>query len=350
MATTKEMAYDLKLSLPTITQNLEFLAEQGMIASEKKVATKSGGRNPIAHSYVPDVKVAIGLDVAKHHIISTIIDLSGNVVKYVYKRQSYERSDDYLKLLGDTVEEIIESVRLDRSKILGVGIAMPGLVSHELDYVVDGRVIDNAGMTCKEASKYIPYPTKLIHDSYASGYSESWMASEIHNLFYISLCDTVGGSVLVNDKIYMGEGLYSGEIGHLKIVPDGKQCYCGQKGCFDSYCNAEVLSMHADGDLELFFERLEQGDEKLQEVWDEYLEYLAQVIIDARMMYGCKIILGGYVGVHMEGHMDALYEKVDPKSPFSEKAKDYVLPCKKKKSSVATGAALYFVDQFFNNM
>lgn len=350
MATTKEIAYDLDLSLPTITQNLEYLAGAGLISSEKKVATKSGGRNPIAHTYVPDVKVAIGLDVAKHHIISTIVDLNGNVVKFIYKRQDFERSDSYLRLLGSTIDEIIDSIQLDRSKILGVGIAMPGLVSHEEDYVVDGRVINNTGMTCEEVSKYIPFPTKLLHDSYAAGFSESWMNAEVDTLFYLSLCDSVGGSVLIDNNIYMGEGLYSGEIGHLNLVRDGKQCYCGQKGCFDCYCNAEVLSVHTNGDLELFFRLLAQGDENLSKIWDEYLDNLVIAITDARMMYGCKIVLGGDVGSYMEDYMDVLYKKLDSKSPFSESAKDYLLPCKKKKSAVATGAALYYIDGFFNNM
>ncbi len=350
MATTKDIAYDLRLSLPTVTQNLEYLAEQGLIDSNRKLEKKSGGRNPIAHAYVPDVKVAIGLDVAKHYIISVVVDLSGNVVKYIYKRKDYERTEEYLKLLGDTVEEIIDSISLDREKILGVGIAMPGLVSHEEGYVVDGRVIDNTGMTCEEVSKYIDYPTKLLHDSYSAGFSESWMATDLHTLFYLSLGDSVGGSVLVNDNIFMGEGLYSGEIGHIKLVPNGKPCYCGQKGCLDSYCNAQVLSVHTDGDLDLFFEKLVQGDESLLEVWDSYLDYLAIAIIDARMMYGSAIILGGYVGVYMEDYMEDIYKKLDAQSPFGEKAKDYLHLCKKKKSAVATGSALFFVDQFFNNM
>lgn len=350
LATKQEIAYALRLSLPTVTQNLEYLAKLGLISSEDKVANKSGGRNPVAHSYIADVKVAIGLDIAKHHIISTIVDLNGNVVKYIYKKQDYQRHDDYLKLLGETVETIIESVHLDRNKILGVGIALPGLVSHEEDRVVVGTVIDNGGMDCAEFSKYIPYPTKLIHDSYASGFSENWMSAEIHNAFYISLCDSVGGSVLVNNNIYTGDGLYSGEIGHINLKPDGLPCYCAQKGCFDAYCNATVLSKHTGDDLEAFFQQLAQGNEDLKKVWDEYLDHLAIAISDIRMLFGSRIILGGYVGAYMEDYMDILRKKVSDRSPFGENSESFLMPCKKKKSSVATGAALYFVDKFFDNI
>ncbi|RDY32108.1 ROK family transcriptional regulator [Lachnotalea glycerini] len=350
MATKQDIAYDLQLSLPTVTQNLEYLVEQGMIGAECKVANKAGGRNPVAYSYISDAKVAIGLDITRHHIKSIIVDLDGNVIKYIYKRQNYRRDDEYLKLLGEAVEEIIESVKLNRSKILGVSIAVPGLVNHEEGYVIQGRVIDNDGMSCEEFSKYISYPTRLIHDSYASGFSEIWMSTEIHNAFYFSLCDSVGGCVLLNDNVYLGDGLYSGEVGHLNLIPDGGQCYCGQKGCLDVYCNAEVLSSHTDCDLNLFFSKLEQGDEEMQKVWDQYLEHLAMAVTDIRMLFGCTVILGGYVGAHMKAYMPLLCEKVDARGPFGESSKSFLIPCENEIESVATGAALFFVDEFLNDI
>lgn len=350
LATKQDIAYDLQLSLPTVTQNLEYLVGMGMISAEQKVANKAGGRNPVAYSYISDAKVAIGLDITRHHIKSIIVDLDGNVIKYIYKRQNYRRDDEYLKLMGDAVEEIIESVKMDPSKILGVGIAVPGIVNHEEGYVVQGRVIDNTGMNCEEFSKYISYPTKLIHDSYASGFSEIWMSSEIDNAFYISLCDSVGGCVLLDNNVYFGDGMYSGEVGHLNMVPNGEQCYCGQKGCFDVYCNAESLSNHTDRDLNLFFKKLEQGDKKMQKIWEEYLENLATAVTDIRMLFGCTVIIGGYVGAHMKGYMPVLWEKVDAKSPFGENSESYLIPCKIEIESVATGAALFFVDGYLNNI
>lgn len=350
LPTRQDIAYDLELSLPTVAHNLNYLTKYGLIDSDYKVANKLGGRTPIAYSHIADAKVAIGLDITKHHIKSVIVDLDGNVVKYIYIKQDYKRDDEYLKILGEAVETIIESVQLDRKKILGVGIAMPGLINQEGGYVIDGRVINNTGMTCEDFSKYIQYPTKLIHDSNASGFSEVWMSSEIHDAFYISLCNSVGGSVILNDNIYMGDGLYSGEIGHLNLIPNGESCYCGQKGCLDAYCNAEQLSNYTGCDLELFFLQLGGGDEKLQKVWDEYLDYLAIAVNDIRMLFGCTVILGGYVGAYMKDYMDILYKKIDAKSPFGEDTSSYLIPCKNKIESVATGAALYFVEEFLGNL
>ena len=64
--------------------------------------------------------------------------------------------------------------------------------------------------------------------------------------------------MIVANKIFEGERRKSGEIGHMTIIPKaGDRCYCGQRGCFDTVCRANVLAEYADGDLEKFFELLE---------------------------------------------------------------------------------------------
>ena len=78
----------------------------------------------------------------------------------------------------------------------------------------------------------------------------------------------------------------------------------------DAYCSAQVLAAKADDNLEQFFERLDRGDEDLQQVWDEYLEYLAVTVTNLRMAYDCDIILGGYVGGYLEKYMAELSKSV----------------------------------------
>lgn len=350
LVTKQDIAYDLLLSLPTVTKNLEYFVEKGLIKHDHKVVNKSGGRRPIAYSYAADARLAIGIDIARNHIRTVITDLNGMILECRNRRQKYERTDEYLMILGDEVEAIIDSANVDRKKLLGAGIAIPGLVDHEKGYVVQGRVMDNTGMTCDDFSKYILYPTKLIHDSYASGFSEVWMSSEMHNVFYMNLCETLGGTVFLNDNVFLGDGLYSGEIGHTNLIPNGEKCYCGQRGCLDAYLTSTILSNSFDGNLEHFFQKLGQGKKELQKIWDQYTDYLAVAINDVRMVYGCTIILGGYVGAYLKEYMEAIHKKVDVLSPFSEASVNYLVPCKNTKEAVATGAALYFIQEFLNNI
>lgn len=350
VATKQKIAYDLNLSLPTVTQNLEYLVQKGMISDEVKEQNRGGGRNPVAYTYISDVMVAVGVEITYHHIKTAIVDLDGNVIKYVHKRQLYERSDRYLQLIGDAVDGIIESGGVDPKKVLGVGIAVSGLIDQKKGLVVYGRIIDNEGMSKEDFSKYVKYPTKLIHDSNAAGFCEIWMSTEHKNAYYVNISNTIGGSVLINNEVFLGDGLYSGEIGHLNLVPDGGVCYCGQKGCADVYCNAEQLSDKTDGDLGLFFIHLKQGDEEVKALWDRYLDHLAVLINDIRMMFGCTIILGGYIGIYIKDYMDDLYERVNCKNSFFEDASKYLVPCRHNVEVVASGAALYFVKDYLDEV
>lgn len=352
IATKREIAYNLNLSLPTVTKSLVRLVEQGLVYSDAKIVSKTVGRNPLAYSYIPDAKVAVGMDIAKNHIKSVVVDLDGNAIQYSHKRIEYSRTDEYFKILSAEVDEIIESAGVDKEKVLGIGLAVPGLIDKEREIVVDGRVIDNGGMSREDFSKYIHYNTKLIHDSDAAGFSEIMKmddAENVNHVCYLSICNSFGGSVFMNNNLYHGNGLYSCEIGHLNLIPNGKKCYCGKLGCFDPYCNTEVLSSHSNNDLAAFFEQMGSGNKEFADIWETYLEHLAVAVTEIRLMFCCKIIIGGDIGSFIDEYMERLRLKVSAMSPFCENAHDFLFPCRSKKDVIATGAALHFVKEFFDN-
>ena len=110
--------------------------------------------------------------------------------------------------------------------------------------------------------KYIDFPYKIINDSNSGGYAELWHAKKIKNMIYLSLSNSIGGAVLMNNEIYYGDRMHSGEFGHMTFEIKGRQCYCGKKGCVDAYCNAQNLSNLTDGDLGKFIELVVAGEER----------------------------------------------------------------------------------------
>jgi glucokinase len=55
-------------------------------------------------------------------------------------------------------------------------------------------------------------------------------------LFYMTLSTGIGGGILIDGNIHRGADFYAGEIGHLTIRPDGSECLCGARGCFERHC------------------------------------------------------------------------------------------------------------------
>lgn len=342
------LAHDLQLSLPTVTQNLLELGELGYIYENGSFG-HTGGRRAKAYSVVKKSKVAVGLDITRNHISVIMVDLCGDMIYKKRIRCPFSWDEDYMETLSGLTADAISDQGIVANQILGVGIAVPGLITEDHEEVYYGKILDFTGLTVKEISNYIPYPCRLYNDADAAGYAETSQNRELSNAFYISLSNNIGGAVLIDHKVYKGESPRSGEIGHMTIVPDGKACYCGQKGCFESYCNASILANLCDGDLETFFRRLTKHDGECEKVWEEYLNVLAIAVNNIRMLFDCKIILGGYAGAHMDQYLEKIREMAVERNTFEENA-EYLRVCEVKKEALALGAALPFVHEFWKTI
>ena len=67
------------------------------------------------------------------------------------------------------------------------------------------------------------------------------------------------------------------------------------------------------------------------------------------MLFDCKIILGGYVGIYLDAHIEKLKKIAAKRNSFEENA-DYLSVCKVKKEALALGSALPFIHEFWRNI
>lgn len=342
------LAKDLNLSLPTVVSNLTSLIEQGLIRENGYIG-QTGGRRAHAYSIVPDAQVAIGLDITKHHITASTVGLDGKIMKTTRIRYDFSREESYWKKLGDVVENIISASHIEKERILGVGFGVPGLVTEDHQRIFYGKILDFEGLDAMACLKYIPYETRLFNDASAAGFAECWECNDINNAFYIMLSNNVGGAVIYNGEAYLGKNICAGEVGHIKLHTPGRQCYCGQSGCADLYCSATVLSSKYDGSLDGFFSALSRQNEKAVALWNIYLDDLAHLINVVRLLFDCKIIIGGYVGACLDPYIDNLRERVKQLDTFRTPVDD-VVTCHYKTEAIAAGAALHFISQYINQL
>ena len=130
----QDIVVQLRLSLPTVTQNLTEMMEDGLIY-ESGIMGNTGGRSAKVYSVVKDARLAIGLDISRKYVSAVAIDLFGNIVCQKKLDLRFERSTAYFETLGKLVEEVVALGNLDRDKIIGVGIGVPGLISGDGQYV-----------------------------------------------------------------------------------------------------------------------------------------------------------------------------------------------------------------------
>lgn len=343
----QEIANELTLSLPTVTQNLAELAEQGLIFKNGNFQS-TGGRKAKAISCRMNARTAIGLDITRGHMSGVLVNLSGEVLYSVRISIKYESSLWYYEEIKKLVDQIISEGNADPDTILGIGISIPGIVGDDHRTVTYAPVVGVTDLF-ENLKDILKYPYAIINDAKSGGFAELWHSDYEEHMVYLSLSNSVGGAILMNGEIYNGKHRLSGEIGHMTLVIDGKPCYCGKKGCVDPYCSAQVLSNLTGGDLKRFFELLDAGDERCWKEWEKYLNYLAVVINNLRNCMDCEVVVGGYVGSYMEKYIDKLREIVVERSTF-ETDGSFIKSCVFKFESSAVGAGLYFIDKFLKNI
>lgn len=342
-----DIADDLDLSLPTVLQYVSELMSLGLIIENGKFQS-TGGRKATGVSCKEDARLAIGVDITKNHINIVLVNLRGVVLDSKRIRHMYSDSEEYNKFLGDQIYEIIHRNNIEENRILGVGISVVAIVSC-------GRGIEYASLIkipydfYDKLKPYIHFPYRLFNDSNSGGFAEQWMLKSSETIVYFSLSDTVGGSIITNGDIYYGDNWRSGELGHMILIREGKRCYCGRYGCLDCYCASHVLSDYTDGSLERFFEYVDAGDKKYVDIFEQYLNYLVISIHNLRMCYDCDIILGGYMGKFLSKYLDHIKQLVKEKNMFQNEI-DFIKTGRLSFEAAALGGALYYIDEFINNV
>ena len=345
----QEMAAQLELSLPTVTKNLGALEKLGLV-SPSEVKKNTGGRNSRLYEMFSNVHVAVGINITRHHISAVVINLKGEIIARTRIRQVFGRNDEYYRIIGSIVETVIRDSGVSDEQILGVALVIPALISRDgQSTYYNGVLGEEPVMGCSEFSKYLPYPTRFCHDGKAASYAESWFNHEPTDFFYLMISDSIIGTPILSGRPYVGMNQRSGEIGHIRLVKDGRRCYCGKKGCMETYCSTKELSRITDGNLAAFFSLLQDKDGQAVKVWNEYLHNLVIAINDVRLLFDCSIVIGGYLGEYMDPFLDQLYALAVDEDPFTDII-DYISVCKYKTEASATGGALMYLDEYVQSI
>ena len=337
-ATSKvELSKDLNLSMPTVLSNVNELLANG-IAVETGEYESTGGRKAKRISINPAYRYAVGIRITAKHAGFVLVNLSYEIEKYERIRLEFSTEAAYYLQLSEALERFLSDVE-HRERILGIGISIPGIVNSKERMLIKSHALQLENYSLSFLEQIFSLPVYFENDANAAMLAEK--KQKYSNAIYLSLNHTLGGAFCIDGKLFRGQNQKAGEFGHMILVPGGRKCYCGKSGCADAYCAASVLTQDNRQSLDAFMEKIESGDEKTFQTWNEYLDHLAVLISNLRMAYDMDIILGGDVGGVLSDYMIPLGEKVMAYNGFEHDV-SYLKNCSYKKEASAVGAAKYF--------
>ncbi len=280
----------------------------------------------------------IGVDLGGTNIAVGIVDNDNKIVeKGSVPTNAGRHPDEIVKDIAGLITELLEKSDIIPCRVEHIGIASPGSINP-----VNGIVCraTNLGMIdypiISKLRELLPIKRiKLENDANAAALGEAVAGSgkNVDKFVMVTLGTGVGGGIIIGGKIYSGFNFAGGELGHMVIEHNGRQCGCGRRGCWETYSSAtglinmtkehmlhnrnSVMWKLVENDIDKVsgktaFQAAAMGDMTARAVCAEFTDYLACGLINIINIFQPDILsIGGGISNEGENLLAPLRELAD---------------------------------------
>lgn len=186
----------------------------------------------------------IGIDIGGTKVLGGVVDASGNVLRSARRETPREGGAQLISAIADVAKELL----LDFSAE-SIGLSAAGFVSSDRKTMLATPNIAawNGVDLESELRKYIDLPIILENDANAAAWGEYRFGAGqgLSHLLMVTVGTGIGGGIIVNGGLLRGAYGVAAEIGHLRVMPEGHLCGCGERGCLEQYASGNALLRHA---------------------------------------------------------------------------------------------------------
>ena len=266
----------------------------------------------------------IGIDLGGTNIAAGLCTADG---KMLAKRSiKTHRERPYREIAADMAQlarDVAADAGADFDSVKAIGIGAPGSIDSQRGVIVYSNNIrwDDVPLG-PILTELTGKPVAITNDANAAALGEARYGAGKKYLssVLITLGTGVGGGIVLDGKLFEGNKSAGAELGHRVIIENGQQCTCGRKGCWEAYASATALVRSTQNAMEYHrqssmwqkagsLERVDgrtafacarEGDEVAKDVVNQYIQHLAEGIINIiNILRPEAVIIGG--GVSAEG-------------------------------------------------
>ena len=194
---------------------------------------------------------AIGLDLGGTNSVFGIVDNEGNIIETAsMKTGGYTEAKDYFNAAFDTLTPIIEKVGgLDKIERMGIGAPNGNYLNGCIEMAPNLPWAHETSVPLAKmfSERLGGMPVHITNDANAAALGEMTygVARGMKNFIVLTLGTGVGSGIVINGQMVYGCDGMAGELGHVIMRRDGRQCGCGRRGCLEAYCSATGVARPA---------------------------------------------------------------------------------------------------------
>lgn len=324
------------LSATAIGSIVTNLVEKGYI-HEIGTGESNGGRKPVLIGLKPDSYYSIGIDIDVGGMSYTLMDITGRTVYDCTSVLYSYRPEDVVTAAADRVREMLGQFSIAHSRLLGIGIAVPGMVDSETHEVM---LVPNLGWENVDIGTGLEeisgVPVYVDNEAMTSAICENWLGDcrDAGNFVCINIKSGIGAGIFTGGRPYRGAGGSAGEVGHIVVDENGPKCGCGNYGCLETMASTARIAEkarrlvrqgitsslnevgHTDEiDIDRIIAAARDGDAAANEILLESARFLGIALSSlVNTLNPSKIVLGKEFVKYSDLVMDRIKEVVDRKA------------------------------------
>jgi predicted NBD/HSP70 family sugar kinase len=236
-----EVARVTHLTRTTVSDVVNGLLAEGLV-EEVGRGESIGGKSPILLGIVSDSRYLIGLNLAQDKFTGAIVNLRGEIKEMVEAPVHDDNGENALNLVYQMIDQLMKK---KIKPIVGLGVGTPGLVNTREGVVVNAVNLEWQDLPLSQLlEKKYKLPVRVLNDSQAAAIGE-FVYGGTHvpdeNMVVVNVIHGIGAGILINGRLFQGDGGGAGEIGHVVVQEDGELCRCGKRGCLETVASARAV-------------------------------------------------------------------------------------------------------------
>lgn len=264
-------------SLPLTTRILNELIEEGIVV-ETGYASSTGGRRPQMYSLRSDLMYIVSVSMDQMITRIVMLDMYNKYVGDVKKLELVlANNPDSLHQLAHHIDQYIKSSGIDKDKIAGIGIGMPGFVDVKKGINHSFLKAENGASIVSTIESVVGIPVLIDNDSSLIALAELRFGAVTgkQNAMVINVGWGIGLGMILKGELFRGYNGFAGELSHISLFTNNKMCGCGKTGCLETEASLVVIAEKA-------IHGLQQGKlSMLKNLSIEHIETTSEAIMDA---------------------------------------------------------------------
>lgn len=189
----------------------------------------------------------IGVDIGGTKIAAGVVDASGRILART--RRSTPATD--VAAIEAAVVDAVTELRADHD-VVAVGVAAAGFVDAGRSVVTFAPNLAWRDEPLRaDLERHLGLPVVVENDANAAAWGEfahgagRSAGAPVHDVVLLTIGTGLGGGIVIGDRLLRGASGFAGELGHVRVVPDGHHCGCGNRGCWEQYASGRALVREA---------------------------------------------------------------------------------------------------------